>query len=326
MGKSWAQQEVEYLVNTWNETSLELIMENLDRTKDSVLRKARRLGLDVRKKEEEMLKKKWRKEEDLFIKKNYKALSIEEISQQLNRSITAIRKRALALDIASKSARWSPDEDKYLKEKWGIRDIDIIAKRLKRSKNSVLLRAHKLSLRNQIIANGTYLTPNDVSSILNINIRTLYSWLSGGRMQSKKFKVGEKMKYQIAVEDFCSFLKENQDKWNSQKADMGQIKLYYTSHQIRKDSTIVINEDLPNWLIKKIDCDKNGFKASLKPWTKKEEKNLFHMIEQKYGYEHICTILGRSISSVKAKFYVLNKQNQVLNYNNNLLERASSFS
>lgn len=310
MRKSWTQQEIQYLKDNWNRTLLELIMEKLDRTEDSIMRKARRLGLDVRKAEDDMVKKRWSCEEDSYILEKYKVMSSEDISRHLNRSITAVRKRALALGAASEAVRWSPKEEEFLKEKWGILDIETIAKKLKRSKNSVLLRAYKLSLKEQVIANGTYLTPKDISTILGVNLRTLYSWLCTGKMRHKKFKVGKKMKYQVTVEDFCSFLKENQDKWNSQRADMRQIKLYYVSHLIRKNNKISIYEELPEWLLDKLNRDKNGFREPLKPWTTKEEQELFHMIKQKYRYEDICTTLGRSIASVKTKFYILNKQDK----------------
>jgi len=312
MKRIWTQEEVHYLIEKWGRVPLEQIMEALDRTEDSVMRKARRLGLDVHKKEEDVLKRKWSKEEDNFIIENYKVLSSKEISQHLNRTASAIRKRALALGISGTVNRWSEEEENFLKEKWGILNVDAVAKKLNRSRNAILLKAYQMSLREQITANGAYLTPNDISSILGVNTRTLYSWIYKGKIRHRRFKVGKKKKYQITVDAFCEFLEKYQDKWDSQKADLQQIKAYYVSYFITSDNTLTIRGELPKWLKKKIERDKQGFKELMKPWTTKEEEELLLMVESKYTYKDISLIFGRSIESVKTKLYMLNKQNSEL--------------
>ncbi|MGE5632223.1 MAG: helix-turn-helix transcriptional regulator [Caulobacteraceae bacterium] len=308
MRKYWTRQEIEYIEKNWGTTSLAQIMEDLGRSEDSIMRKARRLGLDVHKTEGDKLKKKWSSGEDDFIIKNYKVLTVEEISQYLNRTVSAIRKRALALGVTKEVNRWSLEEENFLKEKWGIINLDTIAQKLNRSRNSVLLKAHQLSLREQVTASGIYLTPNDISSILGVNIRTLYSWIWNGMIGHRKFKVGKKKKYQIAVEHLCEFMEKNQDKWNSQKADLGQIKSYYTAYFIARNNTLNIKRGMPEWMAQKIERDKEGFKELIKPWTTKEEQELLQMVKQKYTYKEICLILGRSIESVKTKLYLLYKR------------------
>lgn len=314
MKKNWTQQEIQYLKENWGKTSPVHIMEDLGRTEDSVMRKARRLGLDVNKSEEDMLKKRWKSEEDNFITENYGVLAVEVISLQLGRTVSAIRKRALALGIAGEVNRWSTEEMEFLNEKWGILNLEAISKKLNRSRNSVLLKAHQMSLREQVAANGVYLTPNDISSILGINIRTLYSWIWKGSIGYRKFKVGKKRKYQIAVEDLCEFIEKHQDKWNSQKADIIQIKSYYSTYFVARNNTLTIRGEMPKWMAEKIERDKVGFKEPLKPWTTKEELELLQMVEQKYTYKDICINLDRSIESVKAKLHLLYKQKNNVSY------------
>lgn len=308
MKKKWTQAEEQYLKEAWDKASPVQIMESLGRTEDSVMRKAKRLGLNVNKAEEDMVKKRWSEEEDSVIIENYKELEVETISQQLGRSVSAIRKRALALGITGKVNRWSDEEMEFLDEKWGILNLDTIAKKLNRSRNSVLLKAHQMSLRDQVAANGAYLTPNDISSILGINIRTLYSWIWNGNMGYRKFKVGKRKKYQIAVEDLCEFIEKNQDKWNSQNADIMQIKSYYSSYFITRNNNVTIRGEMPKWIAEKIERDKEGFKEHLKPWTTREELELLLLVEQKYTYKEICAYLSRSVESVKAKLHLLYKQ------------------
>lgn len=308
MKKRWTQAEEQYLKEAWGKVSLFEIMESLGRTEDSVMRKAKRLNLDISKPEADILKKRWSTEEDNFIIENYKSTDVEAISQQLGRTVSAIRKRASALGLAEKINRWSNEEMEFLNEKWGILNLDTIAKKLNRSRNSVLLKAHKMSLRDQVAANGIFLTPNDVSSILGINIRTLYSWIWNGKIGYRKFKVGKKRKYQIAVEDLCEFIKNNQNKWNSQKADIVQIKSYYSSYFITKSNNVKIQGEMPKWIADKVERDKAGFKQHLKPWTTREELELLSMAEKKYTYKEICANLNRSVESVKTKLYLLYKQ------------------
>lgn len=308
MKKRWTQSEEQYLKEVWGTVSLFEIMERLDRTEDSVIRKAKRLDLDIGKSEEDMMKKRWSPEEDNFIAENYKKTDVEAISQQLGRTVSAIRKRASALGLSEEISRWSNEEMEFLNEKWGILNLDTIAKKLNRSRNSVLLKAHKMSLRDQVAANGIFLTPNDVSSILGINIRTLYSWIWNGKIGYRKFKVGKKRKYQIAVEDLCEFIKNNQNKWNSQNADIIQLKSYYSSYFITRSNNVKIREEMPKWIADKVERDKAGFRQHLKPWTTREELELLSMAEQKYTYKEMCANLNRTVESVKTKLYLLYKQ------------------
>jgi DNA-binding CsgD family transcriptional regulator len=305
MGKNWTCQEIQYLKESWGKIPLKQIMGGLQRTEDSVMRKARRLGLNVRKLEEEMLKKKWSKEEDHFIVENYKMLKTESISRHLKRTVTAIRKRAVYLGIGGEAVRWTAEEAEYLKERWGIVNLDTIAKKLNRSRNSVILKAYQMSLREQVAANGVYLTPADISSILNINIRTLYTWIRNGMIKHRKFKVGNKKKYQISVDAFCKFIEDYQNKWNSMEADIDLIKSYYVSYFICEDGTLTLRGSASRWLEKKIIEDKQGYKKLLKPWTCKEENLLLNLLEEGYSYKEMCHKLGRTIGSTKTKLYML---------------------
>lgn len=311
MKKKWNKEEIQYLLDNWDKETPEKIMEQLDRTEDSVMRKARRLGLDVSKPEDELLKRRWTEEEDRYIVDNYGVLSVEEISYNLGRSVFALRKRAIAIGVTCEAKRWSTEEMEYLYEKWGILNLDTIAQKLNRSRNSITIKAYQMSLREQAGANGAYFTPSDISSILGINIRTLYSWIWNGCIGHKKFRVGKKKKYQITVEDLCRFIEEHQNKWNSQKADITQIKSYYTSYFITRNNTLTIRGDMPDWMQEKIARDKDGFREPFKPWTTKEELELLHMVEMKYSYQDICGRLDRSVESIKAKLYLLYKQRNV---------------
>ena len=218
--KHWSIEDVDYLKNNWHNNSIEALMLKLNRTKDSVFRKAIRIGLNTRKKEEDLLRIRWDKKSDNYIIKNYKKQTSAQIGKILNRSATVVRKRAAYLGITGTVKKWTEEEEEYLYENWGVRNINTIAKKLNRSRNAVLLKAHYLGLREQIIANGAYLTPPDIEEILGIPIRTIYNWIWIGKLTCKKFNVGKRKKYQINPSEFCKFLELNQGSWNTQNADI----------------------------------------------------------------------------------------------------------
>jgi hypothetical protein len=305
MRRKWSDSEIQFLKKNWGIMPFEQITGTLERSNDSVLRKARRLGLDVRKKEEEKVKRKWKPEEDAYILENYKREPTAEISRHLRRTEPAIRKRALYLGVAGEMVRWSEKEEEFLKEKWGILNLDTIAKKLNRSKNSVVAKAYQMSLREQVTANGAYLTPSNISGILNVNIRTLYTWIRKGLIKYRRFKVGRKTKYQITIDSFCRFLEGNRDKWNSNEADIVLIKMYLVSYSIAEDGNLILKENSSKWLDEKIKADKQGYRKLLKPWTTNEEKMLLHLIDKGLTYSDIGAMLGRSVGSVKSRVYLL---------------------
>jgi DNA-binding CsgD family transcriptional regulator len=308
MKKRWTQDEVLFLKENWGNLRLEAIIATLGRTEDSIARKAMRVGLDTHKKDDEILKKRWTQEQDNFLIKNYKVLSIEEIVKHIDRTANAIEKRAVTLGIASALKRWTKDEEMFLKEKWGIICLSTIAKRLNRSTSAVMLKAHKLSLKEQITASGTYLTPADIGNILGINKRTIYTWIDKEYIKYKKFKIGKKKMYQVTIDDLCEFMKVHKELWDSGKADMQQIKSYYISYSLSSNGKLKVQEDLPNWLIEKINKDKEEFKILYKPWTTGEERELIDMTSLNYRYKDICARLGRSMESIKTKVYNLNRR------------------
>jgi len=308
MRRNWAEQEIGYLINNWDMSSLNSIMEYLGRSQDSIIRKARRLGLNVCKVEEDILKKKWSSEEDQAIIGKYKELTPKELSQLLDRSVCAVKKRAATLGVANTVSRWTPTEEEYLKEKWGIYNIDTVAKKLNRSRNSVLLKAYQMSLRDQVNANGLFFTPSEISEILNVNIRTIYSWLDNGLIRYKVLRVGKRAKYQISVDYFCEFIENYQNKWNAIEADIDLIRSYYVTYALVDEGNLTFKEESTRWLEEKVSKDKHDFKKLMKPWTTKEERELINMVKEGFTHQEICLKLGRSIASTKAKTFLLRKR------------------
>ncbi|MBC8061580.1 MAG: hypothetical protein H7Y18_13065, partial [Clostridiaceae bacterium] len=194
---TWKKEEEKYLLENWKLEPLTQIIDFLGKTKDSVIRKADRMGLDICRDRNELIKKKWTIDEDQHMIDNYNSLSLKPLMKDLNRSRHSVLKRAQYLNLTVKLKHWTEVEINYLEENWGILNINSISKKLNRSTDAVSLKACQLCLREQILANGYFLTPKYISEILNINVRIIYNSMFNGLLHFRGFNVRRKIKYQI---------------------------------------------------------------------------------------------------------------------------------
>jgi hypothetical protein len=259
MRNKWSLEEEKYLTNNWVQADVEFFMKELNRTRDSIVRKAQRMGLDTHKKPSESLKKKWCKEEEMVLIECYHVKPVEELLELLpDRTRDSIIKKAKQLGLNYENRCWTEEEVIYLEEKWGVVCVENIAKKLGRTKNAVLLKAHKIGLREQVIGNGQYLTPKDISSLLSVGIRTVYNWMNRGYIKYKKLKINSMKKYQITVINFRSFLENHKEKWSTRRANINFINSCFKT--------------VPQWLTDKIEADKlKKSQLPRKQWTVKEE-------------------------------------------------------
>lgn len=243
------------------------------------------------------LKKKWTNDEVQILKDFYNVKPMEEIIRLLpDRSRESIIKKAKGLGLNSENKHWSEEEVSYLEEKWGVIPVENIAKKLGRTKNGILLKAHKIGLRDQVIANGEYLTPKNVASVLGVGTRTIYNWMNRGYVKYRRLKVNSVKKYQITIYNFKIFLEEHQDKWDARSCDLKFINTCFITSRDKGSC------ELPEWLLAKVESDKlKKDMSSRKKWTTKEEMTLKSMVNNGKTYREIATLLNRSFYSVQGK-------------------------
>ena len=126
-----------------------------------------------------------------------------------------------------------------------------------------------------------------------------------GLLNFRKFNVRKKIKYQISVDLFLDFLKNNLTIWDSKIADMQTIKSYYSSYNITRNDTFSVNIALPNWLQIKIqeDTTKISFNRHNLQWTIDEDKLLGNLIKIGCSFDEISIRVNRTPSSIKSRFY-----------------------
>lgn len=295
LGSKWSSEEEKYLIDNWCKSDIGIIMEELNRTEDSITRKAQRLGLA--KGPKDCLKKRWTTTEEKIIYEFYQLKSVNELLTYLpGRTRESIVKKAKQLGLSSENRYWSEEQVAYLEEKWGVLPVENIARKLERTKSAILLKAHKIGLREQAIANGEYLTPKYISSVLAVGVRTVYSWMDNGYLKHRKLKINSIKKYQITISNLKLFLENYQGKWNACAADIAFIKMCFTTSRDKGKNHV------PEWLIRKIELDKQR-KPSLcrKQWTIKEEITLSSMINRGVTCKEIAALLNRSFYSIQGK-------------------------
>lgn len=310
MVKKWSFEEQKYLSENWGQVELRVIMEVLDRSYDSVVRKAQRLELDSNKYPKENLTNRWSEQEENVLYSFYQVKPMNELILLLpNRTRESIIKKAKQLGLNCENRHWLTEEVTYLEEKWGVMTIENIAKKLARTKNAVLLKAHKIGLREQIIANGEYLTPKDISNILAVGTRTVYNWMDKNYLNYKKFRINSIKKYQISIDNFKLFIEEHEDKWNTRTADIKFITSCYTTFRD------IASTKVPEWLQQKINVDKHKKpRGCRKQWTIKEENRVKSMINGGKTCKEIALLLNRSFYSVQDK--ISSKRHEYFQSNN----------
>jgi transposase len=255
------------------------------------------------------VKKRWSPEEEKVLCELYSIKPTKELLEFLpGRTKDSVIKKAKLLGLNGENRHWSEEETVYLEEKWGVIPVENIAKKLGRTKNAVLLKAHKIGLRDQVIANGEYLTPKDISSILGVGAKTVYNWMDKGYLKYKRLKINSVKKYQITIANFKKFLESYQEKWDTRAADITFINACYVTC-----SDKVSNQGV-EWLMNKVEMDKQKQRPlSRKQWTVKEEITLKSMINRGITCKEIAKLLNRSFYSVQGK--ITSKRHERLNYN-----------
>ena len=82
-----------------------------------------------------MAGKKWTKEEEEYLLKNYKK-SNRVLAKELNRNIGSVQQKLFRMNLL-KPIRWTEEEDNFLVEKWDTLKLESIAKRLNRTPRAV---------------------------------------------------------------------------------------------------------------------------------------------------------------------------------------------
>lgn len=242
--------------------------------------------------------------------------------------------------------RWTKEEVDYLQERWGGVSIKYIATHLNRTVSSIKNKAYKIGLRRHIHS-GEYVTLHQLLvgigqeknySYLNYKLQKYGLPVKYKKSIDKKYKV-------VYIDDFWKWTEKNQNlidfsdfkenmlgpepKWVNikRKNDIDKHKKIKTSpwteHEDKRLEELLNKykysyKELSKMLnrsegaIQRRVCDLNLKARPIKAdnhikWTKEEYSRLVEMIKERYTYEMMSDVLGKSSKAIRGTVYRMYK-------------------
>ena len=230
-----------------------------------------------------MAGRRWTKEEENFLRENYKTSTDEYLVKILGRNKQSIQRKAMRLGV-DKGIHWTKEEEDYLAEKWDNMKKENIAKKLGRTVSAIETKAKRLKLgsRNQ------WYSLLEIEKMTGISASYIRKLIVRDNLPCHKGKTNKKT-YMFDDKQLKSFLKKYQDVWHY------------------KNLTINIFEN-QKWYWDKVERDKEVNCKRHKFYTKDDDKILFEMFKVGYSYEDIALTLNRTAKSVRARHVYRYKQ------------------
>jgi predicted transcriptional regulator/DNA-binding CsgD family transcriptional regulator len=142
--KQWTEEQLNILRNFYScpEFTIEQIAEKTGRSRHSVSKKARELNLKR--------PLSYRKEEDKFLKKNYRKMTYKQLASSLGRSVVTVQSHLKMLGVKQRNhKKWSEEDIEFLKREYKRMSIAETAKQLNRSLSSVTNMAWSMGLQDK---------------------------------------------------------------------------------------------------------------------------------------------------------------------------------
>ena len=130
----WTASEIKFLKDNYSQFGMAYCAESLNRSMTAVKSKTSELG--IRRLNCNNSGRFWTKEEDSFLRENYKLLGIAECSKKLNRTNTSIVSRAGRLDLLE-NTRYTEEEKEFLRENYKKFGANYCAEKLGKSVDAI---------------------------------------------------------------------------------------------------------------------------------------------------------------------------------------------
>ena len=226
--------------------------------------------------------KHWSKEEEDYLCRNWGILSIEQMANDLGRSVSGVRYHGyqvlkLKNTHGGYNQRWTKKEKDYLKDNWGKLKLSSIAKKLNRSESAILHMAYTLNLGEQV----NWYTCKEIQEMTGIHRASVINIINRYDLDHFRGKTGHRS-YQMNEEQIRTMLSTIPHLWN-------YYNLTVDFWGTRK----------PQWLKDKIEADKNKSKKNNKRWSEKDDFILLDRINNNCSIERISMETGRSFRSIK---------------------------
>ena len=192
--------------------------------------------------------------------------------------------------------KYTREEEMYIRTHYGDKSIIDIAAALGRSVSSIRYKRWKLGLP-PVKDAGEYISRTEVQNILGVSSSTLQLWEQKGMIRFIRDKKRFGNTVMISLPSLETFLKNNQDKWDSRRVEK-----------------YALGEE-PPWLSRKRKddakriYDTTKFAKSFSPY---EDLQIKSMLKAKIPRAEIAKALGRSEDSIRSRIRVLREKGDEL--------------
>ncbi len=186
-----------------------------------------------------------------------------------------------------KARNWTEEDKAYLADNWGSVSLPTLMAKLDRNKNAILIMVQKLDL-GAFLESGDYITFNQLLLSLGYTGGTGYltkSWINNRGFPVKYKRVDQNRFMVVYLENFWKWAEKNQDLLDFSR---------FEENALGKEPACVKEK-------RKIDYQYFR-RISTDPWTQVEDAKLIRLLkQQKYGYQELSRILGRTSGAIQRR-------------------------
>jgi hypothetical protein len=203
-----------------------------------------------------------------------------------------------------KARNWTPEEKIYLEDNWGSISMPTLMSKLGRNHNAIMVMVQRLGL-GPFLENGDYLTFEKLLEAIGYTGGSGYltkSWISDRNFPVKYKRVNENRFRVVCIDDFWKWAEKNQ-----YLLDFS----HFEENALGKE---------PQWVKEKRKIDfSHRQKVKTDPWTPTEDEKLKRLLkQQKYGYQELSKIFGRTCGAIQRRCCDLKIPDRPLKANNHI--------
>lgn len=273
----FTEEQINYIVENWGKESAHSMKKKFGCSWYAVCRVAEANVLEVPTSNE------WTDEDIQTLTELSDKFHYIEIADIMGKSKNAVylKARRLGITLIQDRRKWTPEEEREFALLWGTIKVEIIAKRLKRTVFSLKVKAVRMGLGPMVRNNSELITISDMCDTLHVTRdRIMGSWQELGLNLKKKKLTNNRAYYYVIWEDLMSFLKNNQNEWDSRKLEKHMLGLE------------------PDWLKEKRIRDKKENPLWYRRWTMGEINKAEMLFKCGKDYAYIAKELDRTEGAI----------------------------
>lgn len=304
------EEKLTFLKNNWNTLSKRDLSKILKMSTKTIYNYGKQLDLPQNKSNSFIMND----DKYDYILENYKKLGAKQLSKHLGCCEKSIYNYARELGLTTNIMYWTKEEDDFIRDNWNRYEFNVFYRKFKkefnidRTKDSIKRRKRELKIETDISKNGTYLSSNDIKSIMNYSKERLDGIVRYGYLKTSTFK----NKRRIKIDDFRDFLINHPTKWHCSEVDLVTLKSLFTkiSIDISDKSYQHDRYELEEWLVNKIELDKTRKVVSKTSWKLSEIHEVLSHHSNGLSVKEISETMNRNYFSIYNIIKNPNRYNQ----------------